>query len=155
MRRGGRRGFTVLECVIATFILLAGFLAVMSVYPLSQRASTTSQNHTQAIRVARNVLEVIRAHPYGEPLSSDVLADETYQGLIETDPGDASGKHAITTVTFRKSVTYANGSCVGAVAGSTTYDVATVTVRWREGTAGGSAGVDKSVKVTGGILRAP
>ena len=141
MNRSRRvRGFTIIECVLATFVLLSGFLAVMSVYPLSQRSASLSHNRTIALRVARNVLEAIRAHPYGDALASDVLADETYSEMVESAP---------TSVTFKKSVQYSTGGCVGS--SSSTYDVVTVTVQWREGTGVGSAGQDKSVKVTGGV----
>lgn len=142
--RSGRRGFTIIECVIATFVLLSGFLAVMSVYPLSQRGATLSHNRTLALRVARNVLESVRAHPYGDPLASAVLADETYVEMVENAPS---------SVTFKKTIQYSTGGSIGS--STSTYDVVTVTVQWREGTGVGSAGQDKSVKVTGGIAREP
>lgn len=139
-----RRGFTLLECVIATFVVMAGFLAVVSVFSMGRRAAAADRNHALGLQVAANVLARIRAHPYGSPLAPGVLGDVTVRDEVEGVPVD---------VTFAVSATFASGGCVGMSQQGT--DVATVTVRWRDGTGAGGAGRTREVSLAGGVTDEP
>lgn len=57
----------------------------------------------------------------------------------------------ITTVTFTREIRFRYGGAVADARRS--RDVATVTVRWREGTGGAGAGVEKQIHLQGGITR--
>jgi len=139
-----RRGFSLIECIIATFVLAVGFVAVASMYPSAYRGATLNANHVAALEMAGEVLARVRATPYGSPLAPDVLAPETLNMMIE---------NVDAPITFTKTVTFARG---GATANKLAVsDVATVTVTWTEGTAVGSAGVQKQLVVVGGVSSEP
>jgi hypothetical protein len=126
-------------------------------YPMSYRRATVSHNHTHALQVARNVLEALRARPFGMafmPSLPSALADETYAEMVEGAADDDKEAKGPTYVTFKKTVSYSTGACIAA-GRPDGYDVVTVTVKWREGTAGSSEGRDKSLTLSGGISREP
>lgn len=137
------RGFTLLECCVATIILLSGFLTVLSMYGMSHRGASLDRNHLYALSVARGVLEEIRAHPYGTSLDPAVLADVHLQGTVEGEPID---------VVFHKAVRFATQAAIGLSSSDT--DVATVTVTWRD-TRSGGGGRTAAVQVSGGVSDEP
>ena len=142
MRR--QRGLTLIECIIATFLVAVGFLAVASVYPLAYRGAVLDATHVAALQVAGATLADVRGLPYGTPLPASVTAPLQVDGITDGVP---------TPVTFVREVRFARG---GAIANPNALsDVAAVTVSWEEGTAAGSAGRTKSVTVTGGVTRVP
>lgn len=139
-----RGGFSLIECIIATFVLAVGFVAVASMYPTAYRGATLNANHVAALEIANGVLNRIRSTPYGTTLAPDILAPESLNTMIE---------NVDAPVTFTKTVKFARG-------GATAYkfavsDVATVTVSWNEGTGPGSAGRAKSISVVGGVSCEP
>lgn len=142
MRR--KRGLTLIECIIATFVLAVGFLAVASVYPLAYRGAVLDATHVAALQVASGTLAEVRTLPYGAPVPAT---------MIDPLPIDGISEGVRTTTTFTREVHFTRGGTTadpGALS-----DVASVTVRWDEGTLAGGGAVHKSVTVTGGVCRVP
>lgn len=139
-----RRGFTLIECIIATFLLAVGFVAVASLYPMAYRGASVNANHVAGLEVASAVLSHIRSSAYGSPPAGQYLGDETLQMVVEND---------VVNVTYKKSVKFARGGTHADV--NANADVAIVTVTWVEGTGPASEGITKSVVVTGGVCREP
>lgn len=136
-----RRGFTILECVLAAGLVLIGFLAIAKINPMSYRGATLSREHLTAIRIARNVIEQVRSRPFGSDVSDlkgpQEMKGELVEGNAFTQPFKVESVN--TTIALPTS----------------TCGTVSVTVSWREGTATGSAGIDKKVTLTGGLSREP
>ncbi|MBM3461305.1 MAG: hypothetical protein FJX76_04310 [Armatimonadetes bacterium] len=128
------RGFTILECVMATFLLTLGFFALAATYPTSNRRAHLSRNHTRAVRLAQDALAQARATQFGNPV---VIADQSFIDTI--------GGIKIFRV-FNTRVKFSGGTAAADV--SRSGDLATVTVTWSEGDT-------KSVSITGGVARDP
>lgn len=139
-----RRGFSLIECVVATFVLAVGFVAVASIYPMAHRGASVNANHVAAMQIASGVLAHIRSAPYGSTVSETCLSPETLVMVIEGTPG---------AVTFSKEVTFQRGGSTADT--NAVADVASVTVTWTEGTKASSEGIRKSITVTGGVFREP
>lgn len=140
-----RRGLTLIECILATFIVAVGFVAVASVYPLAFRGATLDANHVAAMQLASSTLSQIRALPYGAtPAPGGTLSPVTRQ---------TSNEDSTTQVTFNRTVTFERGGA--AASAQTAGDVARVTVTWIEGTGASGEATQKSVSVTGGVSRVP
>lgn len=142
MRRS--RGLTLIECIIATFLLAVGFVAVASVFPLAYRGAVLDANHVTALQCASEVLAGVRNTPYGSVPPARVTQPMTVSTIVE---GVAR------KTDFLPIVTFARGGQSAQIQAA--CDVAIVTVRWTEGTGGSTPAVDKSVEVRGGVFRAP
>jgi prepilin-type N-terminal cleavage/methylation domain-containing protein len=133
-----RRGFTIIEIIMAVAIILVGVIAVARINPLAYRSSTLTKDHLTALRIARNVIERVRARPFGADVT-DLQGPVTVKGeAVEDNP--VSQVYQVATVQ----------TALGATSG--TVDV---TVTWTEGTGTGSAGTAKSLTLTGGLCREP
>lgn len=67
MRRRGatpRRGFTILEIIIATVIVAVAFIPIVSLMQASDRAYKKSDNNAVAYNLAMEALEWARSMPY-------------------------------------------------------------------------------------------
>lgn len=142
MRRS--RGLTLIECIIATFILAVGFLAVASVYPLAYRGAVLDATHVAALQVASATLAEVRTLPYGTPVPAS---------MTDPLPVDGISEGVRTTTVFTREVHFARGG-TGANPGALS-DVASVTVRWDEGTWAGGGAVHKFLTISGGVCRVP
>lgn len=137
----GRAGFTMVEIILATALILFGIYAVVKVNPLGYRGAILSRDHVTALRLARSVIEEARARPFGAPLDS---LQGTYTAAGDKVEGKASeGGFTISRVT---PIGVTDTSRAGYVE---------VVVSWREGTGAGSVGVDKNLTLRGGIVRVP
>ena len=58
------RGFTLIEVVAATFILLVGVMATAALLNASSRANSTNRQRDAATNVARELVEAARSIPY-------------------------------------------------------------------------------------------
>ena len=72
------RAFSLVELLIAFFVLLIGILAILVLFPLGLRESKTMVDASQASFVARNVRSTMEVHPF------------TYNGNSKTGFGTAS-----------------------------------------------------------------
>jgi prepilin-type N-terminal cleavage/methylation domain-containing protein len=62
--RRGERGFTLIEVVAASFILLVGILSTAALLNASSRASASNRQRDVATSVARELIESARSIPY-------------------------------------------------------------------------------------------
>ena len=65
---GGRRrtaGFTLIEVLVAMVVMAIGMLGIAGMYVHSLQAGRTSQLRTQAVNLASDVADRIRANPQG------------------------------------------------------------------------------------------
>ena len=154
--RRGERGFTLIEVIAATLILLVGILAVTTMLNAASRANAVNRQRDTATNVARELVESARSIPYervsGTGVSTSLqsvpgLEDGPGAGYVLTrngvsytieidvcimdDPKDGGGPRSATE-TF----------CSSSVAAGTEdknpedYKRVTATVRWtREGVA--------------------
>ncbi|HKS30307.1 MAG TPA: type II secretion system protein [Pyrinomonadaceae bacterium] len=82
------RGFTLLETVIAFMILMIASLGVVSVFMYSVNYNAGGSNRLQAVAIAQQQLEILRAAKFNAPVS----------GVSKTDAVLAAGT-TTTTVT--------------------------------------------------------
>jgi type II secretory pathway pseudopilin PulG len=139
-----RRGFTLIESLIALSIVMFGFLVIMSVFVTGSRGATLNRNRMTAFVLADNLLEEFREHTYGAPEPKSWRQDQSVIAVIEGRRQD---------VTYHVNIDYANGSFIGKGNGELSDDV-TLRLSWREGTAVGGAGIDKSLTVKTSMRRA-
>ncbi len=64
-RRRGIRGFTLVEVLVAMVVMAIGMLGIAGMYVHSLQAGRTSQLRTQAVTLASDVADRIRANPQG------------------------------------------------------------------------------------------
>jgi len=78
-----RRGFTLIEAIVAVFILLVGVLSVYGMFPTAANAVTTARNTYSATELAREKLEywVQQGYSVIQP-SATTLESDT---LVYTD----------------------------------------------------------------------
>ncbi|HEY4002703.1 MAG TPA: hypothetical protein VGO93_27765 [Candidatus Xenobia bacterium] len=137
-----RRGFTIIECVIAAFVLICGFMAVASVFPQANRQAVMTRDHQAAVALARSVLDALAGN-YLEPPSSiyhgALLQPYTVTEMVEGVP---------VTTTFTPHLAFASGRLVNQPAQSST-DLASVTVTWVDATS--KTRTPKFVTMEGGV----
>ena len=97
--RRGERGFTLVEVVVATLILLVGILATAAMLNASSRANATNRQRDAATNIARELIESARAIPYDRVSEPGVNAALQAIPGLEDSPG---GGYTL----LRSSVTY-------------------------------------------------
>ncbi|MBI3929356.1 MAG: hypothetical protein HY319_27665 [Armatimonadetes bacterium] len=86
------RGLSLVETIMATFLLVSGFVVTAVLYHTSLRYASAVERQQLALLVAENKLEEIRAwsrdvHGTGGSESfGDDVSWNTYDGAVETDP---------------------------------------------------------------------
>ncbi|MGE0491547.1 MAG: hypothetical protein AB7S38_20215 [Vulcanimicrobiota bacterium] len=118
-----RRGFSVVEIVIALILMTLGFFTFFSVFSSSARQSAQSRMRTLAARVAINYLEEFEAHPYGEPAPKN-WSEETDTPAVLFIKGRQQ------QMILHKKIEFQNGSFIGNAADNN--DIVTLTLTWRE-----------------------
>ncbi len=68
IRRASKGGFTVVEVIIASSILLISVLAVTSAFSYARRTVSLTENRLASLHIAREVMEVLRSQPYASTL---------------------------------------------------------------------------------------
>jgi len=58
------RGFTLVEVVVATVLLLLALTAFVVSFVQSKRSAAIADNRLEAIHIARNKMETVCAYPY-------------------------------------------------------------------------------------------
>jgi prepilin-type N-terminal cleavage/methylation domain-containing protein len=105
-RAHGARGFTLVEVLIAMFVLLIGATGVMSLFSQSQRFHGDARHMTRATAIAQDLLAAIEQWPYddqttaGGPLYNTKTGNDTNVGDVgyhfesSADPvGDGLADH--------------------------------------------------------------
>lgn len=68
LKKALQGGFTIVEVVIASSILLISVLAVTNAFSYSRRTVSISENRLACLHIAREVMETLRIEPYASPL---------------------------------------------------------------------------------------
>jgi len=92
IRRGRRRGFTLLEVMIAATILGLGLLAIVRVFPVGLAAAERSVDFTRAALLARSIFEGLKADEVDFPVvnveTTDARGNVTIVGCPIPLPGN-------------------------------------------------------------------
>lgn len=64
LRTATRSGFTVVEVIIASSIMLISVLAVTSAFSYARRTVSLTENRLASLHIAREVMETLRNEPY-------------------------------------------------------------------------------------------
>ncbi len=85
---GDQRGFTLVEVMVAIFILLVGVLGVVSMVDGANAVTSKTRAREGGTNIARSVIEVSRSVRYRD-LTAQALLDEldARPGLQDVDPG--------------------------------------------------------------------
>lgn len=74
-----RRGLSLIEVLIACAVLLIALLVLITSYSQSLRQATQTRERQLALIVADNLLERVRAHPYGTSKPDDWGSEKSLQ----------------------------------------------------------------------------
>ena len=118
------RGFSLMEIIVSMAVSLVILVAFLGVFSNSNQAAVASRNRGVAIVLAQGMMDDIETHTYGNP--APLRWGETEETPVMVWVGDRQQR-----AVFEKTVSYENGSFVGAASGAS--DVVTVTITWREG----------------------
>lgn len=77
-----RRGFSLVEIVVAVFLMSMAVLMFGAFYPTAARASRMSGNHSQAISEVQHKVDQLRAVGYGRLTYGELRA----AGIIDASP---------------------------------------------------------------------
>lgn len=96
---GNRGGFTLVEVVIASSIMLIVFTAVLGTFSYGRRSASLTENRLYCLHIARQVLESLGNESYG---STDLAT-----GSQKTLPGFPAGRgyYTVTESSGTKDVT--------------------------------------------------
>lgn len=61
-----KRGFTILELMVALVLFSVGMLSVVQVFPANRKLLTQTANMTQATLLAQEQLEIVLTEPYAD-----------------------------------------------------------------------------------------
>lgn len=144
MRTGQNSGVTLIEIILAVYILAIVFAALAAVYPAVYRHSALSGNRFLAVRVSENIIETVKAVPWGKPVTPFIRKDQHFSRLID-------GSRQISIFKVRKiSFDPPNATGDGPDPKSRSALV-TVTIEWIEGTGKSSEAVTQTYTTQGTI----
>ena len=94
--RGSQTGFTLMELLVATVIILVGLVAVAQLVPTSVLMNTNNRNDGTALVFAQHQMEAMRAMPlnattFSDPLGVTCPLGNTCQLGDPTQPGTLVG----------------------------------------------------------------
>lgn len=152
-RPRAQRGVSIIEALLATFLLSVALLGAASVQTNSMRQSTAINAQTQADLLARQMIERMRINPAGVIAGSYNAVNAT-----TTDPGCmATGCSTGATIAQADinqwysalgKLPGGTGSVAGAGAGSTF----TVTVNWKDNASNAGAGAPTQTWAVSAVL---
>jgi prepilin-type N-terminal cleavage/methylation domain-containing protein len=103
--RGGQRGFTLVEMLMATVIVVVGLVAVAQLVPTSMMLNANNRNDGTALVIAQRQMEALRAVPLTATTFKDLLGVTC--PLLQTcnvgDPAQAGVMVGCPTVLFNGS----------------------------------------------------
>ena len=126
---------TLIEIVLAVFIFAVATLVLFRAFTSNKRLSVQSRDRTAAQLLMGNLMEEIRAHPFGLPApqtwppntppgadweSGDFPEVQTIPAFVEGNPQK---------MVFHRQLAY-EGSLVGQ--GKNNYDTVTATISWKD-----------------------
>ncbi|HEY9461588.1 MAG TPA: type IV pilus modification protein PilV [Vicinamibacterales bacterium] len=130
------RGFTIVEALVALVVLAVGMLGIASLYVTTLRASGSATSRMQAINLAGDLGDRIRANrSAGNAYAATASADDVDTCMGATETCDAADMAAHDLAVWQASI---QAVLPGAPAGAVTVDTTTVpttyriTVSWME-----------------------
>ena len=135
MTRSALKGFTIIEVLVATVVLVLGLLVIVTSFGVDLRHSAQTREKQLALFVAENLLEEIAAHPFGLPKpkrwGSRELPQE-YEFFVVVDGRQVQNK-------YKHFVEYGDGA-TGSFFGHSKkdFDRVRVVISWREQEAQGN-----------------
>jgi len=139
-------GLTLIEIMIAIFLVTVVFATVIAVYPALYRHATMSKNRFLAASVADNIIETIRAVPWGAPVPAYVRQDKKLEQLVEGEKQEVTFK--VKEINFEPSNSTGNGPKP-----DNYVCLVTVTLEWVEGVGSASQAKTKTLTSQGTITR--
>lgn len=118
-----KRGFSLIEIMIALGLVVFGFFTFFSVFATSSQHSIQTRNRAVANLLAQSYLEEFEAHTYGDPAPEKWKEEEDRPLRLV-----ARGRE--TEFKFHKAITFQNGSFVGE--SDENHDLVKVVITWRE-----------------------
>ena len=143
-----KRAFTLIEVIVATFIVGMGFLAVVQLNPMGHRGGTVDKNRLIALRIARNVIDQARSMPF-DTLAANVA---TLEGPKYLNGEQIEGKTVGLEFAVEKVLVTTTGPASPTPIG---YGNITVTVVWHQGVGKSNAAGNNTLTMTGGLMRVP
>ncbi len=154
MKRKKRNAFTIIEVLITIFIIVSGFLVLYSVFTMAIRHATQTRNLVVGELMADSLIEEMKAHPYGTPLSNDwkevqpATNPPTWEKK-KTLFAIIQGRKIVTTYVQR--ISFKNGSLIGK--SNADEDLVYIGIYWVEGTGLHGSGVKKKYRETVSVRR--
>lgn len=139
-----RRGFSLVEILMAAVVISVVFIAFMSVFRSSYQYASTTRNRAIGIVLGRSLLEEVEAHPYGSPAPRNWASGQDVPARIWIEGRPIS-------ILFHKKITFANASFVGKGKKNEQYDVVSILLSWKDSTGPrqtNSAGDNQQMRLT-------
>jgi prepilin-type N-terminal cleavage/methylation domain-containing protein len=70
-RRPGRRGFTMIEVVVALAVMSVGILAILGLLPTALQSSRDAADNTLAATIVQDAFSNLRSYPFGAAVVCD------------------------------------------------------------------------------------
>jgi Tfp pilus assembly protein PilV len=112
-RAGSEDGFTLVEVVVAAFILLVGVLGVLTLLNTASQNTYKTKVRDGGLSLAREVIEASRAVPYPDLSQTTVLAQ------LQAQPGLEDANGGTVWQIQRRGITYTVSASVCSVDGAT------------------------------------
>jgi Tfp pilus assembly protein PilV len=130
-----RRAMSLIEVVLAVFIFVVATLVLFRAFTANKRLSVQSRDRTAAQLLMGNLLEEVRAHPFGLPApvtwppNNPPSKDWESAGFPEAQSIPAFVEGNAQKMVFHRQLAY-EGSLVGK--GKSNHDVVTATISWKD-----------------------
>lgn len=139
-----RRGLSIMEAVLAFFLIAVALVTLYSTFAGSYRHSVMTRNRIAAGFLSTSFYEEVEAHPYGRPKPRS-WPDPAIGPPKPTAPAKGWAKEGYPSVQslptyvedrvvdsyYHRQLSLANGSFIGKGAGEN-WDEITVTITWEE-----------------------
>lgn len=131
-----RHGFTLIEVVLAIFIFSLAILVLFNNFAAHRRVSVADRDRTAAQLLAANLLEEVKAHPFGLPAPDYWPPDNSAPSDLASAPEEELFLIPVYVeghpqqMRFHRRLSY-EGSLVGQGSGAD-HDVVTVVISWRD-----------------------
>lgn len=124
-------GFTLVEVLVALFILSVGILGVSNMFIIAIKANALGRNLTVANRLAQNLMEQVKTQTFGEVLndlcSNTGISNCSVSGTAATATfKEAEATGGLNALTYTVTLTQVVNSPI------TGLNTVTVTVAWRD-----------------------
>lgn len=126
------RGFTIIEVMLATALLLYAVIAFSNIYLTTARYEVHSQNRVLASLLGESLMDEIEAHPFGEVAPQDwkmtgMSGEWTHSEFLSI----VEGRKVMCEFHVQRSLK--NGAFLDHHVSSADWDLVTVVISWREG----------------------